>query len=165
MFRTGHVGKPEGHADGCIYDFAVNRGTQAGRSGPAHKPGQSLHHRFLVRQSRTRLSIAASVVLLHASPPAIPAFSVPVPCSGYGDRQLLQHHSQREAIGHGTGAAGDAAAAAMPALFGIGHSRPILRHGQDMAGAALHTRTAGDAVPTMEAASGFATCGLVRPHA
>lgn len=36
MFRTGHVGKTEGHADGCIYDFAVNRGTQAGRSGPAH---------------------------------------------------------------------------------------------------------------------------------
>lgn len=36
MSRTGHVGKPEGHADGCIYDFAVNRDMQAGRSGPAH---------------------------------------------------------------------------------------------------------------------------------
>lgn len=36
MSRTGPVEKPEGHADGCIYDFAVNRDMQAGRSGPAH---------------------------------------------------------------------------------------------------------------------------------
>lgn len=68
--------KPEGHADGCVRDFTVNRDMQAGRSEPA-TAGTIFHHRFLMRQIRTRLPIAVSVVLLHASPTRDPCIFCP----------------------------------------------------------------------------------------